>query len=50
MNRSYYGYKISSLTNRSTNQIIRDGFKQTKKLMEFSIKLAGWVLDALVFH
>ena len=28
---------------------LRDGFKK-KKLMEFSIKLAGWVLDAPVFH
>ena len=28
---------------------VRDGFKKKKKLMEFSIKLAGWVLDALVF-
>ena len=27
---------------------IRGGLK--KKLMEFSIKLAGWVLDVLVFH
>ena len=24
--------------------------KKKKKLMEFSIKLAGWVLDAPVFH
>ena len=29
---------------------VRDGFKKKKKLMEFSIKLAGWVLDAPVFH
>ena len=29
---------------------LRDGFKKKKKLMEFSIKLAGWVLDAPVFH
>ena len=28
---------------------LRDGLKK-KELMEFSIKLAGWVLDALVFH
>ena len=28
-----------------------DGFKKKKKkLMEFSIKVAGWVLDSLVFH
>ena len=27
-----------------------DGFQKKKKLMEFSIKLAGWVLDAPVFH
>ena len=25
-------------------------FQKKKKLMEFSIKLAGWVLDDLVFH
>ena len=31
--------------------LLRDGFKkEKKKLMEFSIKLAGWVLDALIFH
>ena len=29
--------------------LLRDGFKK-KKLMEFSIKLAGWVLDDPVFH
>ena len=28
---------------------IRDGFKK-KKLMGFSIKLAGWVHDAPIFH
>ena len=28
---------------------IRGGFKK-KKIMEFSIKLAGWVLDDPVFH
>ena len=28
---------------------IRDGLKE-KKLMEFSIKLAGWVIDAPIFH
>ena len=27
---------------------VRDGFE--KKLMKFSIKLAGWVLDGPVFH
>ena len=30
------------------NPSLRDGFK--KKLMEFSIKLAGWVLDDPIFH
>ena len=32
--------------------LLRDGLKKRKekKLMEFSIKLAGWVLDAPVFH
>ena len=29
---------------------LRDGFKKKKKLMEFSFKLAGWVLDDPVFH
>ena len=30
---------------------VRGGFKkEEKKLMEFSIKLAGWVLDAPFFH
>ena len=28
--------------------LLRGGFK--KKIMEFSIKLAGWVLDDPVFH
>ena len=36
--------------NQKTIISIRGGFKKkTKKLMEFSIKLAGWVLDAPVF-
>ena len=30
---------------------VREGFKKKKKkIMEFSIKLAGWVLDDQVFH
>ena len=29
---------------------LNKGRFQKKKLMEFSIKLAGWVLDAPVFH
>ena len=43
-----------------SNVVVRDGVKKPglfgvvskkkKKLMEFSIKLAGWVLDAPVFH
>ena len=33
-----------------SSQYLRDGFKKKKKLKEFSIFLAGWGLDAPVFH
>ena len=29
---------------------LRDVFKKKKKLLKFSIKLGGWILDAPVFH
>ena len=32
-----------------TGILIRDGFKK-KKLMKFSIKLAGWILNTPVLH
>ena len=41
---------ITGCPKKNTPQflLIRDGFKKEKKkkLMEFSVKLAGWVLDA----
>ena len=43
-------YFSADFINSRLTVLLRDGFKKKKMLMEFSIKLAGRVLDALVFH
>ena len=48
LNRHVQNIKIDPNNPKAPN--VRDGFKKKRKLMEFSIRLAGWVLDAPVFH
>ena len=49
-NLNFHQPFVAELKDCQKKVLIRGGFKKKKKLMEFSIKLAGWVLDAPVFH
>ena len=51
MSKSLLAWLCDALILFIRTKFVRGGFKKKKKkLMEFSIKLAGWVLDAPVFH